>query len=96
MNKILLAGAALVMSSGMALAQDYNSSTSTTTTTQAPVVVAPPPVSTTTRTEHSVSDQNGVMTEETKRAKVTTPSVVAPSVTQTTHTEKTTTSGSDD
>ena len=95
MNKILMAGAALALSSGAALAQDYNASTSTTTTTQAPVVVAPPPATTTTRVDHSVSDQNGVLTEETKRAKVTTPSV-APTVTQTTHTEKTTTTGSDD
>jgi hypothetical protein len=95
MNKILMAGAALAMSSGLALAQGVDSSSSTTTTTQAPAVVAPPPASTTTRVDHSMSDQNGVLTEQTKRSQVTTPSV-PPTVTQTTHTEKSTTTNSDD
>jgi hypothetical protein len=94
MNKILMVGAALAMSSGVALAQGYNSSSTTTTTTQAPVVTVAPPVNTTTRVDHSTSNQNGVLTEETKRSQVTVPAT-PPTVTSTTRTEKTTTTGTD-
>jgi len=95
MKKFMLAGAALLMTSGIALAQ-ADSQSSTTTTTQTPgIITVAPPVDTMTTVQHTTSDQNGVLTEETKRSQVTVPSI-APTVTSTTRTEKITTTGSDD
>lgn len=85
MRKILLAGAAgLILTSGVALADEYSSKTTTRTDP------LDPGVSSTTRVDKSSNTEDGMLTNKTKVYHSTTP-MAAPSTSSETTTKKTTT-----
>jgi hypothetical protein len=86
MSKLLLAGAmALVLTTGIAVAQTTSSET-TTTVTPAPLIVAPPPGTlSVTRTEKSTAP-DGTQTDKTQSTYRNTNGVAEDTMTKTTTT----------
>jgi hypothetical protein len=84
MNRLLIAaGAALLMTAGVAVAQPSTSQT-TTSTTVAPAVVAPAPGTLSTTSSRKTIDSDGKQTDTTRTTYRNTDGVADDSVTRTT------------